>query len=46
MQVDFDNYLYELGKELKAGAVRARAAGFTLAVTPRADRAEEAAAAA
>ena len=25
MQVDFDNYLYELGKELKAGAARARA---------------------
>ena len=28
MQVDFDNYLYALGKELKAGAARARAAGF------------------
>ena len=36
MQVDFDNYLYELGKELKAGAARARAAGFRLPVTPRA----------
>jgi hypothetical protein len=36
MQVDFDNYLYGLGKELKAGAVRARAAGFGLPVAPRA----------
>ena len=42
MQVDFDNYLYELGKELKAGAARARAAGFALPVAPRA-RAGEAA---
>jgi hypothetical protein len=36
MQVDFDNYLYELGKELKAGAARARASGFALPVAPRA----------
>ena len=36
MQVDFDNYLYELGKELKAGAARARAAGFALPVAARA----------
>ncbi len=36
MQVDFDNYLYALGKELKAGAARAREAGFTLPVPPRA----------
>jgi cation diffusion facilitator CzcD-associated flavoprotein CzcO len=36
MQVDFDNYLYELGRELKAGAARARAAGFALPVAPRA----------
>jgi cation diffusion facilitator CzcD-associated flavoprotein CzcO len=36
MQVDFDNYLYDLGKELKAGAARARAAGFSLPVAPRA----------
>jgi hypothetical protein len=36
MQVDFDNYLYDLGKELQAGAARARAAGFALPVTPRA----------
>jgi cation diffusion facilitator CzcD-associated flavoprotein CzcO len=45
MQVDFDNYLYDLGKELKAGAARARAQGFGLPVTPRA-RVREAAAAA
>jgi hypothetical protein len=44
MQVDFDNYLYELSKELKAGAARAQAAGFSLPVAPRA-RAGEAAAA-
>jgi cation diffusion facilitator CzcD-associated flavoprotein CzcO len=36
MQVDFDNYLYELGKEMKAGAARARTAGFGLPVPPRA----------
>ena len=42
MQVDFDNYLYELGKELKAGAARARAAGFAPPVAARA-RAGEAA---
>ena len=40
MQVDFDNYLYDLGKELKAGAQRARAAGFTLPVVPRAASAQ------
>jgi cation diffusion facilitator CzcD-associated flavoprotein CzcO len=38
MQVDFDNYLYALGKELKAGAARARAAGCSLPVAPRAVR--------
>jgi dimethylaniline monooxygenase (N-oxide forming) len=43
MQVDFDNYLYELRKELKAGAVRARSTGFSLPVPPRAGRAAEAA---
>jgi hypothetical protein len=42
MQVDFDNYLYELGKELKAGAARARAGGFALPVAAR-TRAGEAA---
>ncbi len=36
MQVDFDNYLYALSKELKVGAARARAAGFTLPVPARA----------
>jgi dimethylaniline monooxygenase (N-oxide forming) len=35
MQVDFDNYLYELRKEMQAGAKRARTAGFTLPVRPR-----------
>src|SRR4051812_12641883 len=34
MQVDFDNYLYDLGKELRKGAERARAVGFALPVTP------------
>jgi dimethylaniline monooxygenase (N-oxide forming) len=46
MQVDFDNYLYDLRKELKAGAARARAAGFTLPVAPRAQSAPAQAAAA
>jgi hypothetical protein len=36
MQVDFDNYLYDLRRELKAGAERARRDGFRLAVEPRA----------
>jgi cation diffusion facilitator CzcD-associated flavoprotein CzcO len=44
MQVDFDNYLYDLGKELKAGAARARAGGFSLPVRPRAGREAPAAA--
>jgi cation diffusion facilitator CzcD-associated flavoprotein CzcO len=35
MQVDFDNYLYDLGKELGKGAQRARANGFRLPVAPR-----------
>jgi cation diffusion facilitator CzcD-associated flavoprotein CzcO len=35
MQVDFDNYLHELGKETKAGAERARKAGFSLPVPAR-----------
>jgi hypothetical protein len=34
MQVDFDNYLYDLRKERAAGARRARAAGFRLPVPP------------
>ena len=45
MQVDFDNYLYALGKELKAGAARVREQGFRLPVPARA-RAEKGAAAA
>jgi dimethylaniline monooxygenase (N-oxide forming) len=36
IQVDFDEYLYSLGKERRAGAERARAAGFTLPVPARA----------
>jgi len=45
MQVDYDNYLHELRKELKAGAARARTAGFSLPVAPRAALAEAATAA-
>ena len=37
MEVDFDDYLYALRRELKAGASRARAAGFGLPVAARAD---------
>jgi dimethylaniline monooxygenase (N-oxide forming) len=40
IQVDFDEYLYLLAKERKAGAERARQAGFTLPVPARA-RVEE-----
>jgi cation diffusion facilitator CzcD-associated flavoprotein CzcO len=36
IQVDFDEYRYSLGKERKAGAERARQAGFTLPVPARA----------
>ena len=36
MQVDFDAYLYQLRRELRAGSERARAAGFALPVPPRA----------
>ncbi len=36
MQVDFDNYLHALRRELKAGAERARAANFALPIAPRA----------
>jgi dimethylaniline monooxygenase (N-oxide forming) len=32
IQVDFDDYLHELGKERRAGAERARQAGFVLQV--------------
>jgi dimethylaniline monooxygenase (N-oxide forming) len=46
MQVDFDNYVYEVGKELKAGADRAARAGFRLPVAPRATAPTQPAAAA
>jgi hypothetical protein len=36
MEVDFDDYLYDLRKELKAGGQRARANGVPLPVPPRA----------
>jgi cation diffusion facilitator CzcD-associated flavoprotein CzcO len=39
MEVDFDDYLFALRRELKAGADRARAAGFSLPVPARAARA-------
>jgi dimethylaniline monooxygenase (N-oxide forming) len=35
MQVDFDNYLHDLGKERKAGGERARRQGFGLPIAPR-----------
>ena len=44
MQVDFDNYLYELRRERRAGARRMREAGFRLPVPARARAAAEAAA--
>jgi dimethylaniline monooxygenase (N-oxide forming) len=42
MQVDFDNYLYDLRRERRAGARRVRDAGFRLPVAPRAHAAAEA----
>jgi dimethylaniline monooxygenase (N-oxide forming) len=38
MQVDFDNYLFDLRRELRRGARRARQAGGALPVPPRAGR--------
>jgi cation diffusion facilitator CzcD-associated flavoprotein CzcO len=38
MQVDFDSYLFELDREMRAGAERARAAGNALPIAPRARR--------
>lgn len=35
IQVDFDDYLFELDKERRAGAERARRTGFALPVPPR-----------
>jgi dimethylaniline monooxygenase (N-oxide forming) len=43
MEVDFDDYLYALRRELKAGAARARSAGFRLPVRARAQAAAAAA---
>jgi dimethylaniline monooxygenase (N-oxide forming) len=39
MEVDFDDYLFALRRELKAGARRARQDGFRLPVAPRAQAA-------
>ena len=39
MQVDFDRYLYELSREMRRGAERARAAGYRLPVAARAEEA-------
>lgn len=44
IQVDFDNYLHDTRKEIKAGAERARARGFSPPVAPRAAAAEQVAA--
>jgi hypothetical protein len=38
IQVDFDDYLYALEKERRAGAERARRNGFRLPVTARTER--------
>jgi len=45
MQVDFDNYLYAIGKEMERGAKRAQQRGFRLSVPPRAEQGESAVAA-
>jgi dimethylaniline monooxygenase (N-oxide forming) len=42
MEVDFDDYLYALRKEIRAGARRARAAGFRLPVPARVQAGETA----
>jgi dimethylaniline monooxygenase (N-oxide forming) len=39
MQVDYDDYLADLGKERRRGAERARAAGFRMPVPPQASAA-------
>ena len=41
MQVDFDNYLYDLRRERRAGARRMREHGFRLPVPARAAAAAE-----
>ena len=38
MQIDFDDYLHQLGRERRAGAVRARRAGYRLPVPAQAER--------
>ncbi len=45
IQVDFDDYLFDLARELKAGEQRARARGFALPVPPRIGAAAQPAAA-
>ncbi len=40
MQVDYDSYLYDLGREIKRGAERARAQGYRLPVEARASTGE------
>ena len=40
MQVDYDSYLYDLGREIKRGAERARAQGYRLPVEARAGAGE------
>jgi hypothetical protein len=37
IQVDFDEYLYKLGRERAAGAERARAAGYAVQLPVRAE---------
>jgi hypothetical protein len=39
MQIDFDTYLWEVERERRRGAERARAQGFPLPVAARADEA-------
>ena len=41
IQVDFDEYMWKVDQELKAGMRRAQAAGFTLPIEPKAPAAEE-----
>jgi hypothetical protein len=45
MQVDFDDYLFELRRELRRGGDRARRSGFALPVPARAAASVDAAAA-
>ena len=45
MQIDFDQYLWQLGRERRTGAERAREAGFPLPLPARAGSGKAAAAA-